>query len=313
MPFFSVIIPLYNKADYISECLKSALNQNFDDYEIVIVNDGSTDSSVTKVETFTSDKIKLFHQDNLGVSKARNNATSFAKGIYIAFLDADDLWKPNHLECLKASIDFRPNAGLYANNYAIKYSKTHISPAKLNIDLSQSQPMVVDDFFKASTYDTLIWTSAVSIKKDKFFDYGMFNTNYSTCEDLDLWFRITLKEVVVFNPESTMIYNKSIDGSLGKKEDDRSRSIFLNSFIAYENDNTYLKKYLDFKRYGLALRTKINGESKIYKDTLKTINFKNLNFKQRLLLKTPTPILKSLNRIRPYAIKNRLYLRLFKG
>ena len=83
MPFFSVIIPLFNKADYVSACLESALNQSFDEYEIVIVNDGSTDSSVAKVESFTSDKIKLFHQENLGASKARNNGVSFAKGSYI--------------------------------------------------------------------------------------------------------------------------------------------------------------------------------------------------------------------------------------
>ncbi len=313
MPFFSVIIPLYNKADYISECLESALNQSFDDYEIVIVNDGSTDSSVAKVESFTSTKIKLFHQDNLGASNARNNAASFAKGTYIAFLDADDIWKPNHLECIKANINFLPTAGLYANNYAIKYSKTQVLPAKLDVNLSQSQPMVIDDFFKASMQDTLVWTSAAAINKDKFFDYHRFNTNYATSEDLDLWIRIALKESVVFNPESTMIYNKSIEGSLGKEEDDRSRSIFLNSFTEYEDDNLYLKKYLDFKRYGLALRTKINGQTKIHKDTLKSIDFKNLNFKQKFLLNTPAFLLKSLNKIRPYVIKNRLYLRLFKG
>ena len=66
----------------------------------------ATDSSVAKVKTFTSAKIKLFHQDNLGASKARNHAASFAKGTFIAFLDADDIWKPNHLECIKVS-DFQ--------------------------------------------------------------------------------------------------------------------------------------------------------------------------------------------------------------
>jgi glycosyltransferase involved in cell wall biosynthesis len=313
MPFFSVVIPLYNKADYISNCLKSALNQSFQDYEIIIINDGSTDSSISIVETFTSDKIKIIHQENSGASIARNNGVAEAKGTYIAFLDADDLWKTNHLQCLKNSIDMFPNAGLYANNYEIKYSKTHIIPAKLNIDILQSKPRVIDDFFKASIHDTLVWTSATVIKKNKFFDFGMFNIDYTTCEDLDLWIRIALKESIVFNPESTMIYNKSIEGSLGKTEDDTSRSVFLNSFTKYEDQNIYLNKYLDFKRYGFALRTKIKGESKVYKETLKSIDFKNLNYKQRLLLKTPTLILKSLNRIRPYVIKNRLYLKFFKG
>jgi glycosyltransferase involved in cell wall biosynthesis len=313
MPFFSVIIPLYNKADYISDCLKSALNQTFKDYEIVIVNDGSTDSSVSIVEDLQTEKIKLFHQENQGASKARNNGVSFAKGTYIAFLDADDVWKSNHLKCLKDSIDFLPTAGLYANNYSIKHNTTHIVPANLDIDTSESKPIVVRDFFKASLKDTLVWTSAACINKDKFFDYGQFNPIYLSSQDLDLWIRISLKEPIVFHPESTMIYDKSIEGSLGKYEDNEARFILFNSFKEHEKENLYLKKYLDQKRYGLALRTKINGESKIYNDTLGTIDLKNLSLKQKTLLKTPSFLLQSLNKIRPFIIKNKLYLRLFKS
>jgi glycosyltransferase involved in cell wall biosynthesis len=313
MPFFSVVIPLYNKADYISDCLKSALNQSFKDFEIVIVNDGSTDNSTSIVETFTSEKIKLFHQENSGASKARNNGVSFAKGTYIAFLDADDIWAPNHLEALKESIDRYPNAGLYANNYSIKHSNNHVAPARLNIDNSQQHPFLLDDFFKASLHDTVVWTSAAAMKKDKFTDYGMFNPIYLSSQDLDLWIRIALKEPVVFNPESTKIYNKSIEGSLGKFEDNEARYMLFNSFSDYEANNVYLKRYLDIKRYGLALRTKINGEIEIYEKTIKTIDFKNLSLKQKTLLKTPAFLLQFLNKIRPFIIKNKLYLLLFKS
>ncbi|EDP71785.1 hypothetical protein FBALC1_04837 [Flavobacteriales bacterium ALC-1] len=313
MPFFSVIIPLYNKAEYISDCIKSALSQTFEDYEIVIINDGSTDNSISVVEKFNSQKIQLFHQDNAGASIARNNGANLATAEYIAFLDADDVWKPNHLACIKASIDLYPNAGLFANNYFIKHNQNHIAPAKLNFNVIDKQPLVLDNFFKTSLYDTVVWTSAAAIKKQKFIDYGMFNPLYLSSQDLDLWIRIALKEPIVFNPEITMIYDKSIEGSLGKYEDNDARYILFNSFREYEKDDIYLKKYLDIKRYGLALRTKINGESKIYKDTLKTINFKNLNFKQKTLLKTPSFLLKTLNKIRPYVIRNTLYLKLFKA
>ncbi|WP_340154257.1 glycosyltransferase family 2 protein [uncultured Winogradskyella sp.] len=313
IPFFSVIIPLYNKADYISECLKSALNQNFEDYEIVIVNDGSTDKSVSIVESFSSDKINLFHQKNAGASAARNNGAQFANANYIVFLDADDIWKTNHLSCIKESIDLYPNAGLFANNYHIKHSSNHILPAKINIKTGAKQPFILNDFFKASLNDTAVWTSAAAIEKSKFLKYGMFNPIYLSSQDLDLWIRIALKEPIVFNPKITMIYDKSIDGSLGKFEDNDARFILFNSFLKHEKDNVYLKKYLDLKRYGLALRTKINGETKIHKDTLKTIDFSNLNFKQKTLLKTPSFILKSLNKIRPFIIKNKIYLSLFKS
>ncbi|WP_411893742.1 glycosyltransferase family 2 protein [Winogradskyella sp. A2] len=313
MPFFSVIIPLYNKQDYIADCLESALKQNFNDYEIVIVNDGSTDKSSKIAEGFKSDKIRLFHQENQGASKARNNAATFSKGQYLAFLDADDIWKSNHLECLHESIKAFPKSGLYANNYLIKHSQTYIAPAELNIQLTSNVPFILKDFFEASLKDTIVWTSASSIAKSKFESYGMFNPIYLSSQDLDLWIRIALKEPIIFNPKQTMIYNKSIDNSLGKIEDNDARFILLSSFKDYEKGNSSLSHYLDLKRYGLALRTKINGEIKIYKDTLKIIDFKNLNMKQKLFLKTPTFILKLLNKIRLYLVKNSLYLSLFKG
>ncbi|MDP5081569.1 MAG: glycosyltransferase family 2 protein, partial [Winogradskyella sp.] len=159
MPFFSVIIPLFNKADYISECLKSVLNQNFEDYEIIIMNDGSTDSSVSIVEEFTSDKINLFHQENLGVSMARNNAALLAKGKFLAFLDADDLWKSTHLEALQDSILKFKDAGLYCTNYEINYNGYYTTSAKFNFNLSD-KPEIIADFFKASLKDTVAWTSA---------------------------------------------------------------------------------------------------------------------------------------------------------
>lgn len=312
MPFFSVIIPLYNKEEYVFHCLKSVLNQSFEDYEIVIVNDGSTDQSVSIVESFNSDKIKLFHQQNAGVGKTRNYAATQAKGEYLAFLDADDLWKPQHLESLKNSIDIFPDAGLYGNNYEIRYHSNFTSPAKINFQL-KNQPFIIPDFFKASLNDTVIWTSAAAISKEKFMAFGQFNNKYTTGQDLDLWIRIALKDTIVFNPKITMTYNKGISNSLSKSEFNDVRYRLFNSFTDFENKNNSLKKYLDIKRYGLALRTKINGETKIYKNTLKTIDFNNLNFKQKTLLKTPSFILKSLNKIRPYIIQNKIYLSIFKS
>ncbi len=312
MPFFSVIIPLYNKEHYIKNTLETVLQQTFEDFEIVIVNDGSTDNSVGIVERFSSEKIKLFHQDNLGASKARNNGATYAEGKYLAFLDADDKWTSNHLECLKESISAYPNAGLYANNYLIKHSKTFTAPAQLNIEFNTNAPVLLEDFFKASLKDTIVWTSATGMKKTVFQEFGMFNPIYLSSQDLDLWIRVALKKPVVFHPKVTMIYNKSIDNSLGKFEDNDARYTLFNSFSNYEKHNIYLKKYLDIKRYGLALRTKINGEFKIYKDTKKNIDFKNLSFKQKVLLNTPHFVLKILNTIRPLVIKNTLFLSLFK-
>jgi len=313
MPFFSVIIPLYNKEQYILECLESALHQSFKDFEIIIVNDGSTDYSVEKVEKLKSEKITIHHQDNKGVSETRNNGAKLSSGEYLAFLDADDIWKPDHLQCLYESIQTFPNSGLYANNYYIKHSKSYSTPATLNVNFDALTPIQLENFFLASLKDTIVWTSATVIEKTKFMSYGMFNTAYPTGEDLDLWIRIALKEPIIFHPKHTMTYNKSIHGSLGKLEYNTQRLKFLSAFKHQEETNSSLKAYLDLKRYGLAIRTKINGELKIFNETKKLIDNKNLNVRQRLFLSTPSWVLKILTFVRAQLIKKEWYLKTFKG
>ena len=111
MPFLSVIIPLYNKESYIKNTLRSVLEQNFTDFEIIIVNDGSTDNSLEIVSSFKDERIQVIHQPNSGASSSRNKAIQSAKTQYIAFLDADDFWFPNHLEELVQLIQDFPNCG----------------------------------------------------------------------------------------------------------------------------------------------------------------------------------------------------------
>ena len=108
---FSVIIPLYNKAAYIEKAINSVLAQNFKEFELIIVNDGSTDDSFSKLTVICNrlsvenpeifNKIKIVQQENQGVSTARNNGVKIAKYDYIAFLDADDWWESTFLEEMK--------------------------------------------------------------------------------------------------------------------------------------------------------------------------------------------------------------------
>ena len=98
MATISIVIPLYNKGFIISETLDSVLAQTFTDFEIIIVNDGSTDNGFEIVSQFSDKRIKLFQQQNKGAAAARNLGIEKATGELIAFLDADDYWYPNHLE-----------------------------------------------------------------------------------------------------------------------------------------------------------------------------------------------------------------------
>lgn len=128
----SVVIPLYNKEKQIAKTLQTVLNQTYQDFEIVIVNDGSTDGSVDEVKKFLNPRIRLINQKNGGVSAARNRGIEEAKGEYIAFLDADDLWDIDHLEVLYQLILAYPKNGAYATAY-----RNNIEGATHNIILKR--------------------------------------------------------------------------------------------------------------------------------------------------------------------------------
>ena len=146
MPFFSVITPLYNKEDYIEATIKSVLNQTFDDFEMVIVDDGSTDNSLKILSQIKSSKINILVQENQGPSVARNKAIANAKGKYIAPLDADDIWREDHLAELKSLIDSFPNAGVFCNNYKVRLNKNLTRNAHFNFDFATSH-LIIPDFF----------------------------------------------------------------------------------------------------------------------------------------------------------------------
>ena len=115
MAYFSVIIPLYNKESFIEKTLECVLNQTFKDFEIIIVNDGSTDASLEKIKKFTDNRIKIFQQENQGVSVARNKGMEMAEGEYFCFLDADDEWKNDSLENLSPFLLFPLFSSLVAS------------------------------------------------------------------------------------------------------------------------------------------------------------------------------------------------------
>ncbi|MEC3907249.1 glycosyltransferase [Tamlana sp. 2201CG12-4] len=310
-PFFSVVIPLYNKEAYIIDTLNSVLNQTFGDFEIIIIDDGSTDNSLKVANTIKDNRISISKQKNSGVSVARNNGIKMAKSRYIALLDADDYWYKNHLFELRRLILTFPDAGLYCNNYEIFYSKDLVKPANINFQYEE-ECVIVKDYFKASITNSVAWTSAVAFSKEKFNSIGEFNTRLRTAQDLDLWIRMALKYMIVFNPKITMSYKLNVNNSLSKKEFNDIRYEFINSYSKEEKGNPSLKRYLDVNRYAIAIRCLMNNELALYSKTKKEINYKSLNNKQRLLLKFPRFLLLMIRRIQQFLINNGIYLTAYK-
>jgi glycosyltransferase involved in cell wall biosynthesis len=292
MPKISVIIPLYNKENYILNTLKSVLNQTFKDFEIIIIDDGSTDASVQKISIY-KDKFTLLRQKNQGVSVARNLGIENSKSDLIAFLDADDVWEVNHLEELyHLTIKFS-QASMYCSRYTIIYNKNLITKAFYNY-LSDNYEGYIHDFFYSSMKNRVAIPSCVLIKKVVFDEVGNFNETLNNGEDLELWIKIALKKKVGMTNKYTVKYFLNTKINLSKIPIAQKRIPNFDQFCVEEQSNSSLKKFLDVYRleYGLNLKriSKTVEANKLFGQ----IDYKNLSVKSKILIFLPSLILKIL-------------------
>lgn len=194
---FSVVIPLYNKSYGIEKAIESILNQNTSvDYEIIIVNDGSTDDSVSKVEKYLcNSNIILINQENSGVSVARNVGIQESKFKYICFLDADDWWNDNYFSTLSKLIENNPKEVFFLMGYSKvldHYSKDIKISSKLEI---------FHNFGNSFSKTRGLVTPSIAITRDVLLSAGLFPEGITLSEDLYLWSKIISKYNVVYSPE----------------------------------------------------------------------------------------------------------------
>lgn len=293
MPFFSIIIPLYNKEKFIENTLKSVLQQSFTDYEVLIVNDGSTDASEAKILAFNDSRIQYFYKDNEGASEARNYGIKKSKSEYITFLDADDYWYPNFLEEMFLTIGKFPEQKVFAAAIEIENPK-NVIPSSYSIP--KSAESVIVNYFEASYQEGVIFTSCSVFHKSVFEAVGDFDPKIKSGQDTDLWIRIGLVYPVVFSFKilTRYIYDPN---SLSKKPDILHQKLDFSKFTEAEKSNPALKKFLDLNRYSLAIKSKlINDKTNFYKFT-SDINLSNLPLKRRILLRLPGFVLHFLLRV----------------
>ncbi|MBR3411538.1 MAG: glycosyltransferase [Bacteroidales bacterium] len=194
---FSVVVPLYNKETYIRRTLESILTQTFVDYELIVVDDGSTDDSFATASNFLAGNIKskVVKQKNKGVAVARNNGVSLSHGEFICFLDSDDWWEPSFLEEMDRLIRMYPDAGLYGTAFfLIKNGKKKVAPIGVDNEFCSGYINYCQTY--ARTLCMPISSSSVAIPKVVFNEFGGFRGGISLGEDFDLWIRIALKNQV---------------------------------------------------------------------------------------------------------------------
>ncbi len=206
---FSVIIPVYNKADTIAASINSILAQEYTDYEIIVVDDGSTDDLTSALSSF-ADRITVIHQENGGVSVARNTGIDAARGEFVCFLDADDLWQPHHLTTLSNMMKQYPMSRYFITAHTTVESdgKERCSAAFLQ---DRDPVFSCEDFIGLMnrTSYSLVHTNSVCIQKQLLDEYAIrFAQGIRIGEDTDVWYRAALRDAVVLSQESTTCYRR---------------------------------------------------------------------------------------------------------
>lgn len=211
----SVIIPTYNREDLVCEAVDSVLAQSWTDFELIVVDDGSTDETLSRLEQYGS-QIHLLGQDNQGVSAARNSGIRIAKGDYIAFLDSDDLWEPGKLKAQMAFFQRWPKALIcQCEEIWIRKGK------RVNPMNKHKKPSGM--IFEPSLHLCLVSPSAVMIKRRLLDEVGLFDENLRACEDYDLWLRIACR-CPIYTTEDKHVIKR------GGHEDQLSRAPGLDRF-----------------------------------------------------------------------------------
>ncbi len=195
-PTVSVIITTFNRRDFVGEAIESVLRQKFYDYEIIVVDDGSTDGTCDALKKYNN--INYCYQENQGISRARNQGIKLARGEFISFLDSDDLWLPKKLSIQMAVMEKDPERNVtYTDEIWIRKGK-RVNPKKKHQKYSGW-------IFGRCLPLCIISPSSVMLRRQVFDEVGCFDENLLVCEDYDLWLRISAHFPVLFIDEKLIV------------------------------------------------------------------------------------------------------------
>ena len=200
----SVVIPAYNAAPFIGETLDSVLNQTYQNFEIIVVDDGSSDDTVKVIHDYMAkdDRIQLIENAHAGVAVARNTGIDAAKHDWIALLDSDDLCLPERLEKQVAAIESDPDVIVWATHVY------NIGPDGAVRDMTRVGPRSKDHFYELRSKGKLIYikNSSATMRKDKVLEAGGYDPRFKAGQDMELWDRLADYGPIVTIPEPLVSY-----------------------------------------------------------------------------------------------------------
>lgn len=220
-PLFSVVIPLYNKERMVEATIRSVLNQTEGNFELIVVNDGSTDRSAQVVRSITDGRIRLIDQENGGVSSARNKGIAQARGKYICFLDADDRWYPDFLSEVLALAKQFPSAGMLCPSYEVKYANRTVHPKFRSVS-AEADSLVRDVFEMATGAFWVMNSSCVAMRRRDVLQMDRwFPTGETVYEDFDFWLRFGCQFPIAHGKKVCAVYNRETEVNARKQHSNR--------------------------------------------------------------------------------------------
>ena len=202
----TVVIPLYNKRHEIARTIASVLHQTHQNFELVVIDDGSTDGSSEIVAAFSDPRIRQVHQLNQGAAAARNTGWQMARHPHVAFLDGDDQWDTDYLSTIARLIGDFPECAAFGTSYR-RQSSTWLTETRLHDSLIRAGRSVVANYFVAATKaEQPFYTSTICVRRDVLAQLDGFKIGVSHGEDLDLWGRIALHHPIAFDPSAKATY-----------------------------------------------------------------------------------------------------------
>lgn len=228
----SVVIPLYNKGPHIADTLNKVLAQTVAPLEIIVVDDGSTDHGPSVVKGYAEQGVRLIQQANQGVSAARNVGVAHARSSYVAFLDADDEWLPEHMEQLTRLIQRYPDAALFSTAHQIRRDGHLIQP-RLAFPLGWSG--VVEDFFGSYANGlSLVNSSTACVRKDALEAVGCFPVGVKRGEDVIAWVKMALAHPVAHASVVTAVFNQEAvnRSDLNRETEPPGSLLFMKKYLS---------------------------------------------------------------------------------
>jgi glycosyltransferase involved in cell wall biosynthesis len=285
---FSVVIPAYNSENFVERAVKSVINQTVSADELIVVDDGSTDSTASIVEKIaqSNPQVKLIKQQNKLVGAARNNGIKHAESEFIAFLDSDDEYLPDFLETICSLITRFPESGAYATAYKVQKKEKYFVPK-----FSALPPFpwegIVPSYYKSAIGYHPLSSSSVVLRKSIFSKIGFFSEGVRYGVDLDLWVRIAAKYEIAFSSKVCAVYHRDVGESLSVEKRtnfDRKVEETLENIIEnreYKSkDEVYIKEFFNKLHLDTALKYIKAGNKLKAKEHLDKVKTKLFKFKK---------------------------------